>query len=193
MNYITILSFAMHLLSIGAVRENDESVFRVLRGHGGGGRGGMMSGQGMGPGGRGDNMMGVFGMNGGGRNHTMGNRTEMLIAVCTKNDIICSDVDEDFLANNCTKPERPTVEGDHGGMVSSELEGAAVVPGDRKLFRGGEGGGRPGIGGGSGGGRPCGAGRGPGKWGNLTDSEIEAMKLKRLTCMCCKDHEDDSD
>ena len=199
MNYITIISFAMLLLSIGAVSENDKEAFRVLRGHGGGGRGGMMSGKGMGQGGKGDGkMMGGNGM--GGRNHTMGNRTEMLIQVCTENNIVCSEVDEDFLANNCTKPERPdwdrdlleaTWNGVQDGETSSEAEGAADA-GDRTLKRGG-GGGRPGIGaGGGGGGRP-GAGGGPGKWGNLTDAEIEAMMLKRLTCKCCKDRDDNSD
>jgi hypothetical protein len=38
---------------------------------------------------------------------------------------------------------------------------------------------------GTGGGRPQGG-------GNRTDAEIEEMKLKRLTCMCCKDRDGNS-
>lgn len=139
-------------------------------------------------------MMGGNGMNGGGdnggKNQGQGNRTEMLIQVCTENNIVCSEVDEDFLANNCTRPERPnwdrnlletSVREVQGDTKTSELGFADAVPGERRLQGGDGGGGRPGAGMGGGGG------------GNLTDTEIEAMKLKRLTCKCCKDREDNSD
>ncbi|KAL7517304.1 hypothetical protein ACHAWX_002236 [Stephanocyclus meneghinianus] len=39
-----------------------------------------------------------------------------------------------------------------------------------------------------GGGRHGGHGGKFGKWGNLTDAEIEELKLRRLTCWCCKDY-----
>lgn len=84
-----IMSLPILLLGTNAVHDNDEA-FRVLRGHGGGngegsgmrrsGRGGMMGGRG-----------------GGGRNHTMGNRTEMLINACADNGIVCEEVDQTSL------------------------------------------------------------------------------------------------
>ncbi|KAL3786049.1 hypothetical protein HJC23_003897 [Cyclotella cryptica] len=37
------------------------------------------------------------------------------------------------------------------------------------------------------GGRNGGSKSKSGKWGNLTDAELDEMKLRRLTCRCCKD------
>ncbi|KAL7514882.1 hypothetical protein ACHAXN_012290 [Cyclotella atomus] len=160
MKYIISLSFL--LLGTNAVHDNDEA-FRVLRGR--------VGGQGMGQGGRGG-MMGGHGE--GGRNHTMGNRTEMLIQVCADNNIVCEEVDQDFLANNCTKPERPDWSRDLLVIVeevNDELDGER----DRSL-RGPHGGH---------------GGQGGGRFGNLTDAERDEMMLKHLTCKCCGDHDDE--
>eukprot|EP00956_Cyclotella_meneghiniana_P015856 scaffold24640_cov68-Cyclotella_meneghiniana.AAC.1 len=96
------------------------------------------------------------------------NRTEVLLKVCAENEITCDEVSDDFLAN-CTKPTRP--DGDDRDLLE-DIEDEI----DRDLKRGG----MWGQGGG-------------GKWGDLSDSEREEMKLKVLTCKCCGDKSDDSD
>jgi hypothetical protein len=109
------------------------------------------------------------GRGGGGRNHTMGNRTEMLINACADNSIVCEEVDRDFLVNNCTKPERPDWDRDLLVIVEeghNELDG----DGDRYLR---------------------GPGHGGGRFGNLTDAERVEMMLEHLTCMCCKEDDDE--
>jgi hypothetical protein len=221
MKFVAIFSAA--LLGATAINGNSEAL-RVLRRPGGGGGGGA----------------------GGGRNHTM---------ACIENNIVCNEVDQDFLANECTRPEQPdgnrellelveevnsemessstglgrmlrTGFGGMGGNTGGNQMGESGAGGGRPQGNGnsmgggnqmgesGTGGGRPqggemgmgggrpqggemGIGGGRpqgggmgmGGGRPQGGGMGMGGGGNRTDAEIEEMKLKRLTCMCCKDRD----
>ena len=149
MKFITSLSFL--LLGANAVPDNDEAAFRVLRGGRGGGRG-----------------SGVFGKGPGGM---MGgkNKTEILLKICAENEITCTEVSDDFLAN-CTKPMRPDGD-DNDRDLLEDVEDEI----DRELKRGGM------------------WGQGGGKWGNLTESEREELKLKRLTCKCCGDKSDDSD
>ncbi|KAL7507554.1 hypothetical protein ACHAXN_007659 [Cyclotella atomus] len=183
MKYIIGLYFL--LLGTNAIRDNDDEAFRILRGQGmmGGGSGGQGMGKGMMGGGVGQGMGQVGGqmmggegqgMMGGGRNHTDEDKAQM----CAENGIICAEVDQYFLANNCTRPERPNSNNRDLLMIVEEVHDE-FFDGDRSL-RGP--GGRGGQGGGRGGG---------GRFGNMMEAEREEMKLKRLTCKCCKDHDDD--
>jgi hypothetical protein len=192
-----IISLSLLLLGTNAVRDNDEA-FRLLRGQGmmgqGGGQGQMMGGggqgmtgqgggQGMMGGGGGQGMMGQGGgqgmmggggqgmMGGGGRNHTAEDKAEM----CAEKGIVCAEVDLDFLANNCTRPEHPNSDRDLL-MIVEEVHDE-FLDGDHRSLR------RPGPGGHG--------GQGGGRFGNMTDADREEMMLKRLTCKCCM--EDDGD
>lgn len=155
------------------------------------------------------------GHHGGKSNHTHGNMTEWLNQTCTSNNITCTEIDDDFLAN-CTYHKHHDHEssGDTGRelfvFLDETEEGTDNQDGDLQelyvMFEDGdwseqdeEEDSHPtelrGIasqderdlhkkrrhhGGGGGGPRPK-----SGKWGNLTDAEFDAMKLKRLTCKCC--------
>ena len=153
-----IISLSLLLLGTNAVRDNDEA-FRVLRGF-------------RGVGGKGQGMHG-----GGGRNSTdvNRNRTEMLLQMCADNDIVCSEVSQDFLDNNCTLPEPRGPYWDRDLVIMEEVHD------EDRFLRGGPGRGRG----------PHGGGPGGGRWGNLTEAEREDMRLKHLTCRCCKDDEED--
>lgn len=148
-----IISLSLLLIGISA-HDNDEAS-RALRFRGDGRDGMFGQGQGM--------------HGGGGRSHTEGNRTEMLLTKCAENGIVCSEVSEEFLTNNCTLPERPDWDRDLLVFVDEHED---------RFLRGGPGGG--------------GRGRhnGDGRWGNLTEAEREDMRLKHLTCRCCKDDEE---
>jgi hypothetical protein len=164
-----IISLSLLLLGTNAVRDNDEA-FRLLRGQGmmgqGGGQGQMMGGGGQGMmGGGGQGMMG-----GGGRNHTAEDKAEM----CAEKGIVCAQVDRDFLANNCTRPEHPS---DRDLLMIVEEIHDEFLDGDHRSLR------RSGPGGHG--------GQGGGRFGNMTDADREEMMLKRLTCKCCM--EDDGD
>jgi hypothetical protein len=124
-----IISLSLFLLGTNAVRDNDEA-FRVLRGQGMLGQGG---GQGM-MGGGGQGMMGQGMMGGGGRNHTAEDKAEM----CAEKGIVCAEVDQDFLANNCTRPERPNSDRDLL-MIVEEIHDEFLNGDHRSLRRPGPG------------------------------------------------------
>lgn len=173
-----IISLSLLLLGTNAVRDNDEA-FRLLRGQGmigrGGGQGMMGGGGGQGMMGQGDGqMMGGGGqgmMGGGGRNHTAEDKAEM----CAEKGIVCAEVDQDFLANNCTRPERPNSDRDLL-MIVEEVHDE-FLDGHHRSLR------RPGPGGHG--------GQGGGRFGNMTDADREEMMLKRLTCKCCMEDDED--
>lgn len=160
MKCITHLS-VIFLLGANAIEVDQgvETALCVLRGYGGGRHGGGMG----------------MSHHGGSGNFTDMNRTEMLILACTENEIVCSEVSDELLAN-CTNfthhhgpGGRDLLVADETSYNHEELRGARDL---KRRPHGGEG-------------RPH--GDGSGRWGNLTDAEIEEMKLNHLTCKCCMD------
>ena len=224
------LSFMAHVTGDSKANAATRDLRRGWGGHHGGGghRGDHHGGGGHHGGGRHDH-------HGGKHNHTHGNMTEWLNKTCTSNNITCTELDEDFLAN-CTyhkhhyhessedtdrklfvfeeeseeltedqdddlmelydmfedgdildeeeKEEEEEEEEEEEDFSQTELilsEHLGVAGQDerdlhkKRRHNGGSGGGGP---------RPK-SGK---KWGNLTDAELEAMKLKRLTCTCCRNN-----
>lgn len=203
MKYFTILSLLFGAIAIGGADTETRELHRGGGGgrHHGGGRGGHHGG--------GDH-------HGGYKNHTHGNMTDWLNQTCTANNITCLEVTDEFLAN-CTYHhhdhdssedtdrellavfEEDSMFGEDKDLVelydmfedvdddedaldeellSTELSGTERDRGllkKRRRHHGGDDNERH---------------HGPksGKWGNLTDAEMEAMKIKRLTCRCCGNH-----
>jgi hypothetical protein len=198
MKYFAILSLLFEANAIG--NYGGDEITREL--HPGGGRGG------------GGGHHGGGGHDGGWKNHTHGNMTDWLNQTCTANNITCTEVSEEFLAN-CTDYKHhgdndssedtdrellvdvdeayldededllelydmfetvDELEEEDEDEEAGELSGSA----DRDLKK------RRHHGGGGDGGRH--GGHKYGKWGNYTDEELEATKLKHLTCRCCGNH-----
>ncbi|KAL7485504.1 hypothetical protein ACHAW6_011107 [Cyclotella cf. meneghiniana] len=191
------------LLGVNANEDSTETAFRILRGGGNGG--GYGGGRGGGRGGEPDEGRHEGGHHGHYGNHTWGNRTddrtEWLNQTCTDNGIVCSDVSADVLAN-CTNftsyghhghgwdrdllvvDEAVQLENEDALVELHELNNIPSVELRGSVDRGLKG--RHG----NKGRHQDGSGHDGNRWGNLTDAELEEMRLNHLTCKCCMDYSD---